>query len=72
MTNASAFRAPVQRAIHRRENLIDGDLVVVVDVARQTGRYIRVPERDVHHGEDLIHGHDVIAVAISRAGEHRG
>jgi hypothetical protein len=51
---ASVSPAPVQRVVHRREDLVDGDLAVVVGVPCEAGVDIRVPQSNIHHCQLVV------------------
>lgn len=55
--------------IDRREDLIDGDLTVMVGIAREARCHFGILERDVYHGEDIIDGHRPVAVAVADTGD---
>jgi hypothetical protein len=65
--DAPGSPAPVQRVVHRRKDLVDGDLAVLIGVAGVARRNRRVPQSDVHHRKDIIHGDRPVAVAIADA-----
>jgi hypothetical protein len=50
------LNAPVQRVVHGCENLINGDMAVVVPISGLAVEEWGVAESDVHHREDLIAG----------------
>jgi hypothetical protein len=62
---AGSAATPVQRVVHRRENLIDGDLAAVIGVSGWAGRDVCVAEGDVHHREEFVDRDRVVAVAVS-------
>ena len=62
--NRSAPTAPVQGVVHRRQDLIDGDLVVVVGIASHARRDVGVAGRN----ESVSNRH--LAPAAFRS--HRG
>jgi len=65
----SSWRASaVQRVVHRREDLVDGDLVVVIGVSGCARHDRRIAEGDVHHREELVHRHLMVAVAVADTG----
>jgi hypothetical protein len=45
-------RTAIQGIVHGSENLVDGDVPIVIGVTGQAGGNVRVPESDVDQGED--------------------
>jgi hypothetical protein len=67
MPTRSAATAPIQRVVHRTEDLIHRDLAIIVGVAAVALRYFGVAEGDIHHGEDVVRSDVAIAVAVADA-----
>jgi hypothetical protein len=61
-------QASLQGVVDCVEDLIDGDLPVIVVVTSGTGRHVHIPESYVHHGEQLIDGNRTVAAAVADAG----
>lgn len=75
---ARSVGTTVQRVVHRRENLIDGDLAVVVCIAGPAAICARIAERSVDQCEEFIDRYLTVGVAVAdadlrrRCGHHRG
>ena len=57
--------APVQRVVHRPEDLVDGDPAVVVPIGGFAVEQRCVAKSDVHHCEDVVDGHLPVAGAVA-------
>jgi hypothetical protein len=64
-------RTTSESAIHRHEDFIDSDRVVVVHVTRLTGRNVGVAEADAHHCDDVSNRDPASAFAVADAGARR-
>lgn len=62
----------VQRVLYRRENLIDGNLSIVVGIAFPTGRRVGVAEAECDQGEEFVDRYLPIRIAIADARRHAG
>ena len=55
----------VQRVVHRDENLIDGDRIVLITVARAALGDLRLAQRYVHHQHHVADRDRAVAAAVA-------
>ena len=58
-------RTAEQGSIHRGDELIDGDLLIVIWIARQAVRYRAIEQRQVHHQDQLVDRDLAIPIAVA-------
>ena len=67
MAASGAPLTAVESNVDRHQQLVDGDLVVAIDIEYRAGVDRRVAESDVDAGQDLVDGHDAVAATVSYA-----